>query len=56
MFKTVNVVNLYAYHPTKRLYPEYNLRASSFEERGTDVGDRGNGKADAAVDTTVGTY
>jgi len=37
MSKIFNLVDLYAYYPTKQLYPEYNLRASSFEEGGTDV-------------------
>ena len=39
MSKTFNVVDLYAYYPTKQLYPEYNSRASSFKEGGTDAGD-----------------
>ena len=27
MFKIFNVADLYAYYPTKQLYPEYNSRA-----------------------------
>ena len=37
--KTLNVTDLHEYYPTKKLYPDDNLRTSSFEERGTDVGD-----------------
>ena len=37
MSKTFNVADLYAYHPIKQLCPEYNSRASFFEEGGTDV-------------------
>jgi len=42
MSKTFNVTDLYACHPAKQLYPEYNSRASSFKEGETDVRDRGN--------------
>ena len=38
--KTLNVADLHEYYPTKKLYPDDNLRTSSFEERGTDVGDQ----------------
>ena len=37
MFKTLNVVDLYKYHPIEQLYPNYNSMTSSFEEGGTDV-------------------
>ena len=33
MSKTFNVADLCEYHPTEQLYPNYNLRISSFEER-----------------------
>jgi len=44
MSKIFSVANLYEYHPTKQLYSNYNSRTSSFEERGTDVGDQGRSK------------
>jgi len=28
--------------PTKQLFPDWNLRTSSFEEEGTDVGEQDN--------------
>ena len=31
--KMFNMADLYEHHPTKQLYPDYNLRTSSFEER-----------------------
>jgi len=34
------MAEIYEHHPTKQLYPDYNLRTSSFEERGNDVGDQ----------------
>ena len=40
MSKTFNMANLYDYHPTKQLYPDYNSRTSYFEEEGTDVVDQ----------------
>ena len=34
MSKTLKVTYLYEYHSTEQLYPDYNLRTSSFEEEG----------------------
>jgi len=39
MSKIFNVTDLYDYYPLEQIYPDYNLRMSSFEEGGTDVGD-----------------
>jgi len=41
MSKAFNVVDLYDHHPPNQLYPDDNLRTSSFEEGGTDAGDQG---------------
>ena len=38
MSKIFNVADLY--HPTMQLYLDYNLRMSSFEEKGAGVGDQ----------------
>ena len=51
MSKTFNVPDLYAFHSTQQLYPENNSRTSSFEERGTNIWDWGNGGVDTAADT-----
>ena len=39
MSKIFSVADLYDYHPTKQLHPDWDSRTSSFEEGGTDVGD-----------------
>jgi len=38
--KTFNMADLYEHHPTEQLYPYYNSRTSSFEERGIDIGNQ----------------
>ena len=48
---TFSIADLYAYHPTKQLYPEYNSRMSFFEEEVTDVGDQDNEEVDTTTDT-----
>ena len=52
IFKTFNVVDLHEYQPTKQLYPDYNSKTGSFEERRTDEGDQGN-KSGQSMSTAV---
>jgi len=40
MSKMFNVANLHEYYTTKKLYPNDNLRTSSFKEGGTDIRDQ----------------
>jgi len=38
------VSDLYEYHPTEQIYPDYNSRKISFEEGETDVKDQSKNK------------